>query len=88
MILSEAISYVKHYGGEIGKLVKQGDKEALKLFSAYTELYKDQRNEIKQTEFCHVCSEYMKRDLNIQERARLAEKFGHKVEPQPWATTK
>lgn len=67
---------------KINRLARLGDKLALRLITAYRELYVDQLNPIKQTEWMKVCDDYCRRDLTLVTRVILQDRYGHKEPKQ------
>lgn len=79
MSLNDCLEWQRCNAHHINRLALRGDREANKLISVYRALY-DHRTDVKlQNEFIVCCTEFIKRDLTITERADLANKFGHKV---------
>jgi hypothetical protein len=67
---------------KIGRLAKLGDKLAIRLITAYRELYADQLNPFKQSEWMKICDDYCRRDLTVVTRVILQDRYGHKEPKQ------
>jgi hypothetical protein len=67
---------------KISRLAKFGDKLAARLIVAYRELYADQLNPLKQSEWMKICDDYCRRDLTIVTRVLLQDRYGHKAPKQ------
>ncbi len=79
MTLQEALEYQRTQSHHIKRLADLGDRLAMKLITAYRELYSDQLNPIKQNEWMKIIDDYCRRDLTIVTRTLLQDRLGHKV---------
>ena len=82
MTFQETLEWQRVQSPKINRLAKLGDKLALKLITAYHELYRDRLNPFKQAEWMKICDDYCRRDLTLVTRVILQDRFGHKIPPQ------
>jgi hypothetical protein len=63
----------------INRLAKLGDKLALRLIEAYRAAYDDKLNIWKQDEWMKVCDDFARRELMLDTRRILQDRYGHKI---------
>lgn len=86
MTLENAIHWIRMHGGEIGKLAQQKEPLALKVMATYmvcreSEFRHDRQFYAKAVgNLLGYLNEYIARDLNLDERAILRNKYGHHAE--------
>jgi hypothetical protein len=79
MTFGETLEWQRVNSVHIKRLADLGDRLAMKLITAYRELYADQLNPIKQNEWMKIADDYCRRDLTIVTRVLLQDRFGHKA---------
>lgn len=82
MTFQETMDWQRCQHEKIGRLAKFGDKLAIRLITAYRELYADKLNPFKQAEWMKVCDDYCRRDLTAVTRVILQDRYGHKEPKQ------
>lgn len=82
MTFAETMEWQRCNSEKISRLAHLGDKLAMRLITAYRELYADRLNPWKQQEWMKVCDDYCRRDLTLVTRVILQDKFGHKAPKQ------
>jgi hypothetical protein len=82
MTFKMTLEWQRVNAGHINRLAKLGDALALRLVEAYRELFADQLNPEKQSEWMKVCDDYCRRDLTTATRRILQDKYGHKIPQQ------
>ena len=82
MTFQDTMAWQRVQSDKINRLARLGDKLALRLIEAYRELYADQMNPLKQSEWMKICDDYCRRDLTIVTRVLLQDRYGHKAPQQ------
>ena len=80
MTFQETMEWQRVNAHHISRLSGLGDKLAARLIVAYRELFRDQMNPVKQSEWMKVADDYARRDLIITERRLLQDRFAHKID--------
>jgi hypothetical protein len=79
MTFQETMEWQRSNIIEINRLAKLGEPLALRLVRAYQEAYDDKLNVYKQSEWMKVCDDFSRRELMLDTRRILQDRYGHKI---------
>ena len=82
MTFQETLDWQRCQSAHINRLANLGDRLAMKLITAYRELFADQMNPVKQNEWLKIADDYCRRDLTDVTRQLLQDQLGHKEPKQ------
>lgn len=82
MTFQETIDWQRTQAHHIKRLADLGDRLAMKLITAYRNLYDDRLNPVKQLEWLKIADDYCRRDLTMVTRVLLGDRYGHKEPKQ------
>jgi hypothetical protein len=80
--LASCLEWQRANSEKIGRLARLGEPLAKRLVEAYTALYGDKLNPYLQSEWMAVCDDFCRRDLMLDTRRILQDRFGHKLPPK------
>lgn len=79
MDFASTLMWQRENATHINRLAKLGDKLALRLIEAYRDLYGDKLNPYKQTEWLAVADDFARRELMLDTRRIIQDRFGAKI---------
>lgn len=82
MTFQETMEWQRTQAHHIKRLADLGDRLAMKLITAYRELYADRMNTLLQAEWMKIADDYCRRDLTDVTRVLLQDRLGHKPPKQ------
>ena len=78
MNVPETQAWQRENAWHINRLVKLGDRLAIRLVEAYRYLYDHQNDPVALQTWLEVCDDYCRRELTLTTRVILQDRFGHK----------
>src|ERR1700684_1092116 len=73
------LEWQRSNSSHINRLAKLGDKLAKRLITAYIDLYGDQLNPTKQSEWMAICDDFCRRELLLTTRRIVQDRYGAKI---------